>query len=55
MAKADKKLQKLKERLAIMEADLLNALTKKTSSTSEINVPEYTRKIKELKAQIALG
>jgi hypothetical protein len=53
MAKADKKVAKLKERLAIMEAELLNALTKKSSTTSEINVPEYTRKIKELKAQIA--
>lgn len=53
MAKADKKVAKLKERLAIMEAELLEALTKKSSSSSEINVPEYTRKIQELKKQIA--
>lgn len=53
MAKVDKKLAKMKERLADMEATLLDALTKKSSSTVEISVPEYTRKIKELKEQIA--
>ncbi len=53
MTKANKKLEKMKERLAVMEAELLNAITKKSSSSVEINVSEYTRKIQELKAQIA--
>lgn len=52
-AKNDKKLIKMKERLAQMEAELLNAITKKSSTSTEINVPEYTRRIKELKQQIA--
>jgi len=35
-----------------METDLLESLTKKTSTTKEIDVPGYTRQINELKLQL---
>ena len=50
--KIEKKKTRLKERIATMEADLLESLTKKTSTTKEINVPSYTREIQELKLQL---
>jgi hypothetical protein len=53
MSKNDKKVAKMKERVAQMEAELLSAITKKSSASTEINVPEFTRKINELKQQIA--
>lgn len=53
MSNVNKKVAKMKERLALMESELLNAISKKSSTTVEINVPEYTRKIQELRSQIA--
>lgn len=53
MASKDKKLTKLKERLATLEQEMISSLTKKSSSTVEISVADYTRKIQELKKQIA--
>ena len=50
--KVEKKKTRLKERIAIMEAELLESLTKKTSTTKEINVPSYTREIQELKLEL---
>lgn len=50
--KIEKKKTRLKERIAIMEAELLESLTKKTSTTKEINVPSYTREIQELKLEL---
>lgn len=53
MANTGKKKQKLQERLAMLEQELLLSLTKKTSTTAEIDVPGHTRKIRELKEQIS--
>jgi len=52
MGKIEKKQKRLKERIATMEAELLESLTKKTSTTKEINVPSYTRDIKALKLEL---
>ncbi len=51
--KVDKKRLKLKERIQTLESELLESLTKKTSTTKEINVPSYTQQIQELKVQLA--
>jgi hypothetical protein len=53
MSAVDKKKKKLQERLALLEQELLVSLTKKTSTTTEIDVPGHTRKIKELKDQLS--
>lgn len=53
MASNEKKKQKLQERLIQLEQELLLSLTKKSSTTTEIDVPGHTRKIKELKDQIS--
>lgn len=50
--KVEKKKTRLKERIAIMEAELLESLTKKTSTTKEINVPSYTRDIQKMKLEL---
>lgn len=50
--KIEKKKTRLKEKIATMELELLEALTKKTSTTKEINVPSYTREIQELKLEL---
>ncbi len=51
--KDEKKKQRLQERLTQLEQELTTALTKKSSATTEINVPEYTRRIQELREQLA--
>lgn len=53
MAKVDKKKKRLIERLETLETEMRDALTKKTSTTREINVPEQTRRITELRKEIA--
>ena len=50
--KAEKKLNKLKERLAESEATLLNAITKKDSKSAEVNVPMLTNQINKMKQEI---
>jgi predicted nucleic acid-binding Zn-ribbon protein len=52
MSKIEKKKEKLKERIEILETELRMSLTKKTSTTKEINVPSYQRKIQELKIEL---
>jgi len=52
MGKIDKKKEKLKERIKFLEDELLESLTKKTSSTKEINVAEQQRKINELRTEL---
>lgn len=52
MGKIEKKKEKLRERIATMEAELLESLTKKTSTTKEINVPLYTREINVLRVEL---
>lgn len=52
MSKVDKKKLKLQERILVLETELRESLTKKTSSTTEINVPVHQRKIQELKLEL---
>ena len=53
MSKLEKKKQKNKERIKFLEDEMIIALTKKTSNTKEMNVPETTRKIQELKLELS--
>jgi hypothetical protein len=52
MSKTEKKKKKLEERINFLENELLEALTKKTSNSKEINVGEYQRKIFDLKTEL---
>ena len=52
MSKIEKKKTKIIERIKELEAELILSLTKKTSTTKEIDVPLYTRKIEDLKLQL---
>jgi hypothetical protein len=49
--KAEKKKGKLLDRIEQLETELRDSLTKKSSSTAEINVGEYQRKIRDLKVE----
>lgn len=53
MAKIEKQKAKLKERITMLEEDLRLSLQKKSSSAAEIDVPGKTRKIAELKRELA--
>lgn len=53
MNKIEKKKNKIKERIAELENELRESLTKKTSDTKEINVPGQQRKIQELRIQLS--
>jgi hypothetical protein len=53
MAKVEKKKKRLQERISELESDMRLSLTKKTSDVKEINVPEQTRKIAELRRELA--
>jgi hypothetical protein len=53
MSKIEKKKQKIRERIKFLEESMIQSLTKKTSDTKEINVPETTRKIQELKIELS--
>ena len=52
--KIEKKKQRIKERIEELERIVIVALTKKSSSSLEINVGEYQRKINEAKKELAL-
>lgn len=52
MNKIDKKKLKLKERINELEEEVRISLTKKTSNSAEINIPEYQRKISALKDEL---
>lgn len=52
MAKVEKKRKKLQERIDTLQEELRLSLTKKTSSTAEINVPSHQRKIQELQKEL---
>jgi hypothetical protein len=52
MGKIEKKKEKLKERIKTLQDEMTSALTKKTSTTKEINVPSYQRKIAELQMEL---
>lgn len=53
MSKLDKQRAKLKERIEQLETELRNSLQKKSSSAAEIDVPGKTRKIQELRNELA--
>ncbi len=52
MGKVDKKKRKLQERIDTLQEELRSSLTKKDSSTKEIDVPSHQRKIKELQKEL---
>lgn len=52
MANIEKKKKKLEERIKFLNDELTTALTKKTSTTREINVGDQQRKILELQNEL---
>ena len=50
--KIEKKKRKIQERIESLQKDLTLSLTKKDSSTDEISVGEYQRKIEQLNHQL---
>jgi len=52
MSKIEKKRKKLEDRINTMQDELRTSLTKKTSSTVEIDVASHTRKINDLKVKL---
>lgn len=53
MGKVDKKKKKLQERIDILQEELTMALTKKSSTTAEINIGEFQRRIHELRKELS--
>ncbi len=51
MGKVDKKRKKLQERIDELKDEMRIALTKKDSSTKEIDIPSHQRKILELQKE----
>jgi len=52
MSKIEKKRKKIQERIETLENELTMSLTKKSSTTKEINVPSYQREILRLKTEL---
>ncbi len=52
MSKIEKKRKKLEERIKFLEDEMKLNLKQKTSSTSEISIGDYLRKIQELRNQL---
>ena len=52
MANIEKAKAKLVERIHMLESELRESLTKKDSSTVEISISDYLRKINDVKAQL---
>ena len=52
MAKVEKKRKKLQERIDNLQEEMRLSLKKKDSSTKEISLPEYQRKIGDLQKQL---
>ncbi len=53
MGKIEKKKAKLIEKIISLENELNEALTKKSSTTKEINIGEQQRKIESLRKEFA--
>lgn len=51
--KADKKKQKMMERIEALETGLREALGKKTHNSAEISIADQLNKINEMKQQLA--
>lgn len=52
MSKIEKKKRKLQERIDTLQEEMRLSLTKKDSSTKEISLPEYQKKIQELQKEL---
>ena len=52
MSKIEKKRKKLQDRIDFLQDELTQSLTKKSSTTIEINVGEQQRKIQQLREEI---
>ncbi len=52
MGKLDKKKLRLQEKIKYLEDELTLSLTKKTSTTKEIDVAGHQRKISELRKEL---
>jgi predicted nucleic acid-binding Zn-ribbon protein len=52
MGKVDKKKRKLQDRIDTLQEELRNSLTKKDSSTKEIDVASHQRKIQDLQKEL---
>ena len=52
MGKVEKKRKKLQDRINYLQDELTQSLTKKSSTSVEINVGEQQRKIRQLQEQI---
>ena len=53
MSKTEKQRVKLQERIAELELELRTALQKKASSAKEIDVPGKTRRLAEMRRELA--
>lgn len=51
MGKVEKKRVKIQERITLLEDELRMSLTKKTSTTKEIDIAGHQRKIADLKKE----
>ena len=52
MGKVEKKKKKLQERIDFLKDEMIVSLTKKSSSTKEIDVPSQNRKIQDLQKKL---
>jgi len=52
MSKIEKKKKKLQDRIDFLNEEMRISLTKKSSSTKEISLPEHQKKIKALKDKL---
>lgn len=52
MGKIERKRKKLEERIEQLQNELVTSLTKKSSHTVEIDVPNHQRKINEMKIKL---
>ncbi len=52
MSKIEKKRKKLIERVLSLEKEMREELKKKTSSTAEISISDYQRKIYDIRRQL---
>ena len=52
MSKIEKKKKKLQDRIDFLNEELRISLTKKTSSTKEVSLPEHQKKVKALQDKL---
>jgi hypothetical protein len=52
MSKIEKKKKKLQDRIDFLNEEMRMSLTKKSSSTKEISLPEHQKKIKALQDKL---